>query len=153
MFRSADPSIWNTDTNAGYANFAVKIESLPPTVRYVRVRRGNGEAVVLPITKPELTKEVYGPEYGWVGAGQKIYSDAFLGICVTSKPLAMKRGDIFIGRVNERRYSGWGFGHAHQGGNTKVAWNGVPVPKDPLEIAVLDRELNSREKRECRVLQ
>jgi hypothetical protein len=131
----------------------VKIESLPPTVRYVRVRRGNGEAVVLPITKQELTKEVYGPEYGWVGAGQKIYSDAFLGICITSKPLAMKRGDIFIGRVNERRYSGWGFGHAHQGGTTNFAWNGVPVPKDPLEIAVLDRELNSREKRECRVLQ
>jgi hypothetical protein len=153
VFRSADPAIWNTDTNSGYANFAVKIDSVPPTVRYVRIRRANGEAVVLPITKQELTKEVYGPQYGWVGGGLKIYSDMYFGVCLTSKPLPMRQGDVIIGRNSQKFFSGWGFGHAHQGGPTNMAWNGMPVPKEPLEISVLDRELSAKEKREVTLLQ
>jgi hypothetical protein len=153
VFRSADPSIWNTDTNTGYVNFAVKLDSLPPTVRYVRIRRANGEAVVLPITKQELSKDVYGSQYGWVGSGQKPYSDVQLGICTTSKAITLRPGDIIIGRKGGAFYSGWGFGHAYQSGQKKVGWNGMAMPAEVLEISVLQRELTAKEKTDCNLLQ
>jgi hypothetical protein len=153
VFRSTDPAIWNTNTNNGFTNFAVPIDSLSENVRYVRIRRSNGEAVVMPIKKQQLTKEFYGPQYGWCGAGQRMKSDVLLGICDTTKKLVGTPGQIKIGITNAATFSGWGFGHAHQGGRTNMAWNGVPTPMEVLEISVLDRDLNAKEQRQLTLLQ
>jgi len=96
---------------------------------------------------------VYGPQFGWVGAGHEVNSNKFLGICTMTSPLGLRKGDVLIGRKSERFYTGWGFGHHYQTGATNMAWNGTAIPSEILEIAVVDRELATKEKRECNLLQ
>jgi len=150
IFRSNDPSIWNTKTEEGFLRFALPLDSVPPTVRYARIRRPNGESVVLPITKQQLGEDVPNSRYGWRGAGKTLLKDPFLGIRDAQKPIAQPDyGKVTLGSG----FSGWGFGHKIKSGNqTSMAWNGETIPREPLEISVLTRELTPKERRQAQIL-
>ena len=156
VFRSNDPAIWNTKTDEGFLRFAVPLEAVPPSIRYVRIRRPNGDAVAIPINKQQLGEDAYGPRYGWRGAGTKLAKDTFLGICDEQQKLTQTDiGKMFIGyKLDRSMTTGWGFGHKFKSGTqTSMAWNGQTVPREPLEISVLARELSPKERRKANLLQ
>jgi len=156
VFRSDDPSIWNTKTEEGFLRFATPLEALPPTVRYVRIRRPNGDAVILPIKKQQLGEDAFGPRYGWRGAGSTVANDLVLGISDERQKIGQaETGKVIIGYKPDRSMTtGWGFGHKHNHRTqTSMAWNGQTVQPEPLEISVLARELTPRERRQSNLLE
>jgi hypothetical protein len=156
LFRSNNPALWNTKTDEGFLKFARPIETAPATVRYVRIRRPNGEAVVMPINKQQLGEDAYGPRYGWRGSGTTLSKDTFLGICDESQKLGQTDvGKMVIGyKLDRSMTTGWGFGHKFKSGSqTSMAWYGETVPRESLEISVLARELTAKERRQAKVLQ
>jgi hypothetical protein len=154
IFRATDPSIWNTKTDEGFLRFAVPLSAVPPTVRFVRIRKPNGDGVVLPITKQQLGSDERGARYGWRGAGKKVLDDTFLGVWDISHKFSPETyGKVFIGSAEGLVCSGWGFGHKiKSGAKTSMAWNGETVPREPLEISVLCREMTAKERRQARIL-
>jgi len=48
VFRSDNPTDWNKKMNEGFQRYAVPLSEAPSPVRYIRIRRMNGESVVLP---------------------------------------------------------------------------------------------------------
>jgi hypothetical protein len=57
-------------------------------------------------------------------------------------------------KLDRSMTTGWGFGHKFKSGTqTSMAWNGQTVPREPLEISVLARELSPKERRKANLLQ
>jgi hypothetical protein len=149
-FRSADPRIWNTQVNADFLNYAVPIATLPPGIRYVRVKRANGEQVIVAMTKERLVTTSQDGRFGWSGDGKLQHNDAILGIFDTEPPVPRQHGKVAIGYAIDGKpdaiYTGWGFGHAQLSGSPQdFCWHGDRLNPEVVEIAVLCRELNSSE--------
>lgn len=147
VFRSADPKFWNTDSRADPLNYAVPIASVPATMRYVRLRRAGGDAIVMPLTKASLGSEWKGDVYGWQGARKEIHGAHALGIFDTRTSVDAAIGKVAIYSGSEH-YTGWGFGHrVRHGGPSQACWAGEFIPIEPIEISVTARQLKPAEKR------
>jgi len=155
IFRSDDPSIWNTKVEDGFLRFSLPLNEVPATVRYVRIRRPNGNSIVFPMTKQQLATDVYGARYGWRGGSSRLLNDTFLGVCDLSKIVSKNDvGKVFVGNKEGVMFSGWGFGHKFKSGKqTSIAWNGATIPRELLEISVLCRELSAKERQQAKILQ
>jgi hypothetical protein len=83
LFRSDDPSVWNTDS-ADKSRFAITLTRAPREVRYLRLRRmDTGEMLIVPITYARLKEHprlLGEPEFGWDGAGIESHGGVHLGI-------------------------------------------------------------------------
>jgi hypothetical protein len=79
IFRSDNPELWNTDSPDDARNFAVPLDTLPPTIRFVRIRRGNGQLVIAPISKQVIGSMKRGPRYGWEGTKPERWGALLLG--------------------------------------------------------------------------
>ncbi len=150
VFRSDDPKVWNTQTNTGFTNFAVPVVSAPIGVRYVRLRRGNNDQVILATTRAKLASTWSDGRYGWSGDGRSQHGDVMLGIFDLQPPVPRQQGKVAIGYAIDGKpdavYTGWGFGHLQLSGTTQdFCWHGDRLPPELLEISVLCRDLNSRE--------
>jgi hypothetical protein len=147
VFRSADPSKWNTDSQRDPRNFALAVASFPETIRFVRLRRLNGAAVIMPVTKSELATESTGERYGWQGARRDYWGAAPLGIFDMKENVFGRDGKVAVYHSGERSYTGWGFGHRivakKQGEPAQLCWAGTLIPIEPLEIAVTSRPLTA----------
>jgi hypothetical protein len=153
VFRSDNPSDWNKKMNEGFQRYAVPLSEAPSPVRYIRIRRMNGESVVLPANGLKLAVDGVAGRYGWSGGQKQLYGDVLLGIYDREKQVAGKAGKIWICNPAGQECTGWGFGHQMQSGRkTHMAWAGEVVPREVLEIAVLVRELSTIERRQATVL-
>jgi serine/threonine protein kinase len=82
LFRSADPSVWNTDSPDD-RRFAVPVARAPRDVRYLRLKRTDtGEALIVPITRARLTQQPgsLGEQFGWDGSAAEAFRARHLGI-------------------------------------------------------------------------
>ena len=151
IFRSADPGLWNTRTDEGFARFAMPVATLPNNIQFVRVRRQSGGEAIIPITKERLLQVSLDGRYGWAGAGKEMYGDKMLGIIDGNLKMPQKEGQVALAHrldgVDEAIFGGWGFGHAQLSGTKQdFAWgSGTPLAPEVVEISVLCRELSSKE--------
>lgn len=148
IFRSDNPKLWNTDSQDDPRNFAVPLDTLPQTIRFVRIRRGNGQAVITPISKNAIGTLTSGPRFRWQGSKPERFGAVLLGVIDNSQNVKFKPGEVAIVDSYEDVCSGWGFGTrmAH-GGPAEACWAGKWMPKEPLEIAVTKRPLSAEEKK------
>ncbi len=147
VFRSADPGVWNTDTSGDATSFAIPLDQLPPIVRFVRLRRANGAAVIIPIDRASLGLETATKPFGWNGTNLPLHGARMLGIIDHRTNVDKKTGVVAISR-KDGLFSGWGFGHRiNHGGPAELCWNGQWIPKEPIEIAVIGRALTPEEER------
>lgn len=146
IFRSAKPDVWNTESDDAM-NFAIPLAKLPPLVRYVRLRRANGEMVILPIDRAAMGGEVTTEPYGWNGTNQERFGARMLGIADRRTNIEKTTGAVATSSQNGF-FSGWGFGHRiHHGGEADLCWNGKWLPREHLEISVIGRPLTPAEER------
>jgi hypothetical protein len=136
VFRSADPAIWNTDTDRGRNEFAVPLSKAPLGLRYLRMTElTRRNFVIVEMSKARLGRESEQDGGGWNGTNEIRFDGYHLGIydtAWTNLPL----GTIPIG-LARGGFLGWGFGHRnHINGSQGYAWGGKPVEKTVFEIAV-----------------
>ena len=146
IFRSAKPDVWNTESE-DVSNFAIPLAKLPPLVRYVRLRRANGEMVILPIDRAAMGAETTTEPYGWNGTNVERFGAQMLGIADRRTNIEKTTGAVATSGRNGF-FSGWGFGHRiHHGGEAELCWSGKWLPREPLEISVIGRPLTPAEER------
>jgi clan AA aspartic protease (TIGR02281 family) len=145
LFRSAYPSLWDTPVSDSQS-YAIPLDQAPASMAYLRIRNAEGNFVIIPLTREELTKRVIRDKSGWEGRDYDKNGGRHLGVFVK----AMRRvdtGSIDVTPANNNSgYTGYGFGNRvnvddHQG----YVWAGKPVEKDVIEIAVTSRPLSEEE--------
>jgi hypothetical protein len=91
LFRSQDPSVWNTDS-PDENRFAIPAERAHRQVRYLRLKRmDTGEVQIIPITHAQLTQQpqrLGEREFAWNGSANVAHGGRHLGIAQGSE-----RGD------------------------------------------------------------
>lgn len=147
IFRSDNPKLWNTDSPDDPRNFAVPLDTLPPTIRFIRIRRGNGQAVIAPTSKQAITAQTRGPRFGWEGSKPDRFGAVLLGIIDKEMNVYQKTGEVALVDKGPDCCSGWGFGTRVNHGTQAVCWSGKLIPTEPLEIAVAKRSLSSDEQK------
>ena len=145
VFRSSKPDVWDSDSPADPANFAVPLEQLPPNIKFLRIRRTNGDSVIIRMTKSAINTDVMGNKYGWNGTKANMFGALTLGILDCDEKVDGKTGQVAISRKGGS-LSGWGFGHrVHHGGAAELCWASQWIPREMLEISVLTRSLTPNE--------
>jgi hypothetical protein len=145
VFRSDSSEIWNTDTGDSPNRFATALDTVPEGIRYVRIRRANGDAVIVPVNNEQLGGLARGERFGWQGGKPEIYKGFLLGI-FDAKTNLINQPKVFV-YVHARDYfSGYGFGHQYQTVGPAVAvWDSQAIPGEVLEISVTAGQLNAAE--------
>jgi hypothetical protein len=146
LFRSADPSIWNSDTNKGPTYFALPLKRAPAGVQYLKLTLGNGAGVIIPMTNQLLgtTSDIGKGMYRWNGTGHFNSKAYHLGIADTDLPVRKGCVSVHAGNPDE---AGWGFGHHHAiNDNQGFAWAGQEIGPAVFEISVKTAPLTEAEK-------
>jgi hypothetical protein len=148
LFRSDDPSVWNTDSPGD--NFAVPLRKAPRGLRYLRLKRlDTGGVQILPVTFDQLGREAR-PEvesnYWWNGSAHLDWGGRHLGVA-QPRIAAGKKGPIVVSRHNNQDYLGSGFGHkAGVDDKQYCCWHGQEIARTAFEIAVSTGPLTETEK-------
>jgi len=135
IFRSDDPSIWNTNVNQGRSRFAIALSRVPNNVRFLRMACA-GKSVIIPITKETLDKNNSGEgTVFWNGGARHAYNAVTLGVAY--KDCVVGRGSILVCILPPVDWGGFGFGvrgwiNDKQG----YAWEGKEIDRTVFEIAV-----------------
>src|SRR5262249_36551888 len=130
VFRSTDPTIWDTDVNRDTDHFARRLSTVPADIRYLRLRQGD-DYVIIDMSKDGLTSHTNYGRYGWEGSNGFQYQAHHLGIYDRERSWG-NPGDIHIHDAE----LGWGFGNRcmiddRQG----YSWDGRVLPPTVFEIA------------------
>lgn len=133
IFRSDDPTIWNTDTNDGRDSIAMPLSKVPRDVKYVRITSLAKKACVIVAAGADgLDKEEGGAgRYRWNGGNKFEFGAHHLGAIDMQGGTGSGKVEVSYGRI------GWGFGHLYEANDRQAwAWAGVPMEKSVFEIAV-----------------
>lgn len=131
LFRSGDPTIWNTRTREGKDRIALPVDAISHPVSFLRLLRvDTGEAVVVRVTQDELLSKSQNPRLGWYGLNDEFMGGRHLGIYHRDVPQSV---EVSFGA------GGWGFGHPFGENNRQAyGWAGQPIfPSPVFEISVL----------------
>jgi hypothetical protein len=151
LFRSADPSVWNTDSKQA-ASYARPVEEAHSQIRYLRLKRmDTGEALIVRITSDKLLEDTRpDPARGfwWHGVPGKRWGAHHLGVVQIPPKPDDDRNAISVTNDDFVAYYGSGFGHKY-GVNDRqcYSWLGKEIPKTMFEIAVKCGPLTEAEKR------
>jgi hypothetical protein len=150
LFRSDDPSIWNTDSPG--ERFAVPVRHAHSTIRYLRLKRiDTGDMLIVPITHRQLLgEERPGNSEGhwWNGTAREDYGARHLGIVGVPAASKEERGLIGLAQDESSTYSGSGFGwKTFVDDRQYYCWQGREIPQTVFEIAVKVDALNEDERR------
>ena len=132
LFRSSDPTIWNTRTRAGKDRIALPVDAISHPVSFLRLLRvDTGEAVVVRVTADELLRRSNNPRLGWYGLNDEFSGGRHLGIFHRDVP---QNVEVCFGA------GGWGFGHPFGENNRQAyGWGGQAVSPPPVvEISVME---------------
>jgi hypothetical protein len=145
LFKSADPSVWNTSSDTANS-FAIPLDRAPQNIRYLRIRNVGGDFVIIPLSQSELHSRVLHEHFAWDGALTNRCSALHLGIAQQSA--SRGRGGIDVFQKGGDGYTGWGFGN-RVGMDDKqgYVWDGKAMKKTVFEIAVTAGQLTSDEQR------
>ncbi len=163
IFRSADPSIWNSDHNEGDDHFAMKLSEVPEGVEWLRLKRvDTGEFVIMPMQKQLLSKEVELRDMRWVGTAHlqrvrlasqdRIFENRTLGVANMLWKAPYKSTVLVCRKPVDRKgasgYAGWGFGKfSHVYSSQNFTWAGKKIAPTVFEIAVKRGHLKRHESR------
>ena len=131
VFRSSDPSIWNTETSEGESRFAIPIDSVKHPVKFVRIMRQiTGEAVIVRVDGAHLLDEGFDPRLGWNGSGAEFSGGRHLGAYHSDLPQDFE---------TRFEFGGWGFGHPYHDNDRQAwGWAGRQLPETVFEISLLE---------------
>ena len=146
IFRSADPSIWNTDAERGRNAFAMPLAKVPNGIKYLRLKRcDTGEYVIIEISKERLGAQSDNDNgrFGWNGTCKLEWNTRCLGVY----DKADENNGTFATRTGPN-VGGWGFGtKAYATDRVYYGWSGVLIPDTVFEIAVKSGQLSSAERK------
>jgi hypothetical protein len=145
LFSGRDPATWNTDSDRWDA-FARRVDSAPPNVRFLRLRRlDTNEFVCIPIGNDKLGTRFDQGNVGWGGDGVEHAKVRHVGLFrIDVRP--DERGYVIVGRDGFTGYPGWGFGHRHNvDDGVAYSWNGRAILPTMFEIAVTSDSLDAAE--------
>jgi hypothetical protein len=152
LFRSDDPSMWDTESREG-ENVAFPLSLAPDTFRYLRLRRmDTGEALILPLSSDEL-KNGKPPsseeDFWWNGTAKKDWKGRHLGIAQGPRyKFPAPKDMIHVMTEGWDGFTGSGFGHkCFVNDKQYYCWRGEEIDKTVFEIAVSDGPLGPEEKR------
>ncbi|HMF16949.1 MAG TPA: hypothetical protein VKE98_07060 [Gemmataceae bacterium] len=149
LFRSDDPSVWNTDSPG--AKFAIPMRRVPRSIRFLRIKRmDTGEIQILSVTQKQLAREEKADpadSFWWNGIGQQDWGGRHLGLAQAMPSLNEKNKPIAVSNYNHQWFTGSGFGH-RLGVNDRqyYCWQGKEIPKTVFEFAVTAAPLTAAEK-------
>jgi hypothetical protein len=149
IFRSSDPSIWNTDVRKNANHLATKLDKAPDKTRYLRLTDcANSAYVIVEMIKDNIGKRIEENGYGWNGTAVLDWKGYHLGVYDVNMTAATP-GDICIhvpGILQGLR--GWGFGNRFRiDDRTGHSWAGKAITPVVFEIAVKTTELTPEEAR------
>ena len=119
LFRSDDPSLWDTDAkNAKGEQIAIPLKFAPATFSYLRLRRmDTGAAIILPLTPDDLANgKPPTPETGfwWQGENKNDYKGYHLGVVQgPRRKFPEPQGLICVMYDGWDGFGGSGFGHKY----------------------------------------
>ena len=153
VFRSADPSIWNSNVNRGKDDFAISLSVVPDDIRYLRMRAaGQRPEAILPMEKTKLAIRSDNGRFGWNGTACRAWGGRHLGIYSLGFARRCARGDVSVKPAVARELNadakGFGFGHLIFVNTQGYTWNGVVMPTTVFEIAVKSAALTRKERNE-----
>ena len=150
IFRSADPTLWNTNANRSRDQFAISLDKVPAGIKYLKMTSPTAAKpnfAIIEMTKDRLGKQSDEDGYGWVGKNPRSVKVQNLGIYDTAWR-DFPRGAIHVFRGNDW-CRGWGFGTIYAMDDDQgFTWAGVPIGKSVLEIAVKASSLSIDERKQ-----
>ena len=131
VFRSSDPSIWDTRTRKGQNHFSDLLSSVSHPVNFVRVmREATGEAVIVRVDGNHVTDEGFDPRCGWNGSCSEFSGGRHLGVYHSDLPQDFE---------TRFEFGGWGFGHPYDDNDRQAwGWAGRQLPETVFEISLLE---------------
>jgi hypothetical protein len=144
IFRSADPTIWNTDSSQGHNRFATALNRVPAGIKFLRIKHESGDYIIIPMATERVGATYLGIKGVWCGAPQLVAKATIFGIGMRDANITGKGGAAVFVRKNNW-LSGYGFGV--DGGRNPAVWATQPHPGAVLEIAVTSRPLTREEQR------
>ncbi len=146
LFRSDDPSVWNTDSPG--RSFAVPVWRAHSKVRHLRLKRlDTGEALIVPIAREQLARQSRLPgakEVLWNGTAAKEYGGYHLGLI---QGPAIQWPEAIAVSNQGGAFTGSGFGHKIGANDWQdYCWQGKAIPKTSFEVAVTTDPLTAEEK-------
>jgi len=144
IFCSADPSIWNSDTNRDANHRALALSGVPEDIAYLRLRKDD-DYVIVPMTKERLANAGVTDGYGWEGRNRERGPGVrCLGIYGQDMRIS-RREEVIVGFPFHR---GWGFGGPlRPNGDQGYSWEGKPIEAGVFEIAVKKGQLTDDEQK------
>ncbi|MCE9546965.1 MAG: hypothetical protein K8T25_15940 [Planctomycetia bacterium] len=145
LFRSGDPSIWDSDSRQ-VNHYAIPLDRVPEEIKFLKLKRmDTNAAIIIPISKAQLRTQVDGERVGWMGTNKFEWKAFHLGIYNKQWVLNrdMARGQIAITHFGPGRDgAGWGFGHkVLMNDRQYFAWGGQEINPTVFEISVTTRPL------------
>jgi hypothetical protein len=138
IFRSDDPTIWNTATNRGKDRFSTPLDKVPNGIKYLKLTEmAKKNFAIIEMTNLRLSDRTEQDGYGWIGTCYNQFGGRHLGIYDVAWR-DYPAGAIVIYELRQPfLYRGWGFGHRSVFDDVQgYSWDGQPVAKVVLEIAV-----------------
>ena len=145
LFRSSDPLLWNVDVqNAD--SYSVAVKNAPGDARYLRMRRvDTGEFVIIPVSANSLDRFQYSTPFSWRGEKRLNRQACVLGIVDARTPA---KSPNYLAMTRDGNFSGWGFAVPEEGEERQsYVWNGQPIQKTVIEVAITSRTLRPEETR------
>ena len=151
IFRSSDPSIWNSDVNRGKYDLSVSLSKVPADIKFLRMKvAGQRTEAIISITRDKLGSRYENGNYGWNGTNSKSWNAYHLGI-YHLPPSRLPRGAVSLFHpvfAKPDDSSGCGFGHRVNMDDVQgYTWNLAPLPKTAFEISVKAKALTKAERK------
>jgi hypothetical protein len=150
LFRSDDPALWNTDSPG--EQFAIPVQRVPDTVRFVRLTRlDTRERLIVPVTPGQLLgipRQIPAEGHWWNGTAREEFGARHLGVVQAPRfKWPWHGGTIALQNDGWDVFAGSGFGHKHNGpGKAQYyCWRGQEIPRTVFEIAVTAGPLSEDE--------
>ncbi|HTU20143.1 MAG TPA: hypothetical protein VMG10_18910 [Gemmataceae bacterium] len=151
LFRSDDPSVWNTDSRG--TKYALPVRRAHSKIRYLLLKRmDTREALILPISHKQLARAAFPPEaggYSWNGTAHLEWGGRHLGIAQSPRyKFPAPKGLIMVVNEGWDNWVGSGFGHKAFVDDTQYyCWKGQAIGHTVFEIAVTTQSLTEKEER------
>ncbi len=134
VFKSSDPSVWNTDVGSyGDNEYSLAATNIPSDMTQLKLVWGDNEKIV-DLTQDDLLSCVDVSEgLYWNGTLDDTFGGLHLGI-TDSGITQFEEPDVLSGYPCMNDRGSWGFGHVAYQNDQGFGWNGIDTNVDPLPV-------------------
>lgn len=143
IFRSSDPSLWDSVANDAENRFARPVSSVPDDIEYLRLQAAPDKYIIIAVTKDQLAEGNGGDRYRWHGRNDLKFNARQLGVFDSGHPKSEK-GSVTVALTDF--YPVWGFGtRTHLSDKQGYGWGGKEIEPTVIEVAVKQGPLTQKE--------